>query len=297
MKLLVISNCQVQPLVTLLGGLSAFESVNGLPIHLMNTAHFTQPKKTFDDVLAADPRTTIISIPLGPEWGDLATSVLRQNYPNVLTINNLYFSGLHPDITYLAERNKRVASPLGEYHSKLILYAYLSGLSPTQCLALFSEVTFERAGYFDDFDKSSNKLLAKEHDVDIKFADHFLSQVREMPMLFTFNHPTAFCTYHWVKHIASYFDVPYPNDWFGFEENHLSSNVWWPIYPAIAAYHRCHFSGSLLFRSERQMGGRFLNLPEFVERSYTIYSEHRNAVGQSPQALRVLKEFSSILGQ
>lgn len=297
MKLLVISNCQVQPLVTSLGGLSAFESVNGLPIHLMNTAHFTQPKKTFDDVLAADPRTTIISIPLGPEWGDLATSALRKNYPNVLTINNLYFSGLHPDITYLAELNGRVASPLGEYHSKLVLYAYLSGLSLAQCLGLFSKATFERAGYFDTFGKSSNELIAREHDVDIKFGDHFLSRVREMPMLFTFNHPTAFCIFHWVKHIASYFSISYPNDWFGFEENQLSSNVWWPVYPAIAAYHRCHFSGSLLFRCERRMGGRFLDLPEFVKVSYSIYSKHHDAVGQSRQALRVIKEFSSNLGQ
>ncbi|TMV83355.1 hypothetical protein FGG78_22920 [Thioclava sp. BHET1] len=49
----------------------------------------------------ATPESTILSFNLSEKMGDLGTEALKLRFPGrIQTFTNLYFSGLHPDLTY-----------------------------------------------------------------------------------------------------------------------------------------------------------------------------------------------------
>lgn len=294
MNLVIIANCQVQPLQASLSALPVFDQVQGLAIHLKGTKFFDDGNERVKALLESEEDVLILTFHLGEEWDEYATSNLRQRFDKVFTISNLHFSGLHPDVTYLNEVGARFTSPIGDYHSKLILYAVTNGLSEQQCLELFTAKNFEQLGYFGEFERSKNILSEREQMVDLKFADKFFDLLTQHPALYTFNHPTAFIFHAWTVEICRQLNFDYANKDFSLESNFLANNTWYPVYPEVARHHGLKYPGNYLFKQPQHMGGKFMDFKEFIAQSYAAYSDKREALLNSRQMTAINQQLAAI---
>lgn len=114
MKVCVVANCQVTPIVKGLSALANVQKIAGLPIHLRGSPFFQKLQKRFR-TLAESHDVTVLSFLLGDRFGEYATIRLKKAVPRLFTVTNIYFAGLHPDITYVGGQGGRLQSPLGDY--------------------------------------------------------------------------------------------------------------------------------------------------------------------------------------
>lgn len=272
MNILVIANCHLQPICE---GLKSHPQVNNvlyIPIHLRNTSHFIQAIENINNsnldgftILQFEGMLEQI------EFGD----IIRKRANKIYSFTNIYFSGLHPDLTYIGGRGKRILSPLGDYHSKLCFISYLKGLTVSECAALFGETTYEKLDYFNEWKVSSDELLSRDSSLDVKFADEFLNLVKLEPSLYTVNHPMGSVFSRLLNLIFLKLDIEaieFPPQYY---PNFLATNAWWPVYPEIASYHRISYSTPLLFRAADGMGSKLYGLNEFIALSYKSYFDQQ----------------------
>jgi hypothetical protein len=292
MNLVIIANCQVQPLEKLLKMSPEVDSIISIPIHLIGNTLYENSVTAFNELIKRDSNALIISFPLSTDFKDFETNELRRRFTNVKTINNIFFTGLHPDITYLSDIGKRIPSPVGDYHSKIILYSYLQNYPLEKCLSYFCKTSYEQMGYFDEFESSRHELLMREQDVDIKFGEKYLSLVKKNHSMFTFNHPTSFIFHNWAKEISDFIGTSFYSPDPFMEQNYLSSNTWWPVYPEITDSLSCDYKGSYVFKQNDSCGGKFMTLEKMIELSYITYRENDNVLRSSRQAIAIIDKFN-----
>jgi hypothetical protein len=284
MKIIVIANCQVESIVKLLKTSIDVESVVGIPIHLYGSNYFEKAKQDYLNAINDPDYNLLTFIKNENLYKEFSLDVLRNKHPNLLTMTNIFFSGLHPDITYLGDRGGRIISPLGDYHSKIILKSFLLGLSVESCLDRFNELVYEEMGFFDEFEKSSLELLERDKNIDIAFGSIFMELVRHEPSLYTFNHPTGFVFQEYVDLIGKKIGINIKKFPFAMQPNPLSSSTWWPIYNEIAEKHCLKYRTPLLFKKPDSLGGGVIDLGEFIRQSYRIYANESPRLKQSRQA-------------
>lgn len=288
MNIVVIANCQVQPYHSMLSAISSVSKVVSVPIHLEGTSNFERAKAEMLKVLIEDPEALILTFQLGENFSDLATASLRASYGNVKTFTNIFFDGLHPDCTYLSGSVGRIQSPIGDYHSKIAIRCFFNNASIDECISSYGATSYERLRYFDQFQLSMTELIKRDSPLDIKLGGDLLNCIIDHPSFYTFNHPTSAIFSVAIQKIALSVGLVYPSHLHGYEQNFLSNNTWFPIYPQIAARHDLNYSGSYLFRAPTFLGGRFLDLNEFVSRSYEIYNKERLQLLESKQLKEIL---------
>lgn len=294
MKIGVIANCQAAPIARAIELVSSASTVLSLPVHLRGTAVFDKAHAEMSSLLS-DPAAVVFSFPLGEAQAELHTAMLRKRArARVITLTNIHFGGLHPDATYVGELDGRVASPLGDYHSRIAVAAFLAGLGSDACEALYSDETYERAGYFYEFEKAANELRARDRLVDVKLAEEFLGFVIARPSLYTLNHPVPW-VFQWIaEKLCGFIGLEsrgVPDEML---PNYLSGGAWWPIDDCIARFHKLGYQGCDRYRQPEARGGAFLTRQQFVRRCYGLYSERRAALAQSRQAKDALKRFKDV---
>ena len=225
--------------------------------------------------LAASKAEIVFTQMISERLGSVATSILRRQLgvSGVVTFTNIHFTGLHPDITYLGGMGQRLQSPLGDYHSKLVLFSYASQRSLKDCLALFTGPTYERIGYFTAFEQSAGELLARDVALDVRFAEAFITMARKVPTLYTINHPTGTVFLALANALASYAGLPFLPWEPAMFQNHLSINYIWPVYNEIAEHNQLAFRTPLVFVRKGQRDSRVATLREFVSGCYAAYAE------------------------
>lgn len=284
----IIGNCQVSTAYHLLATCSGLTVIDRLDINSLSSEGFKERQQAVI-AMAREGSGVIVSHRLGDNFGDIATSALSALNGNYFTTTNIYFSGLHPDIVYLGSfPNKRYVSALGDYHSRIIVFSYIQGVSEAECIARFTGATYEAAGYFDEFEKSAQELRRRDETVDIKFADQFLETVRNNPALYTVNHPIITTIYEQAKKICEFFGVTYdgyPDTYFG---NALSAATWWPIYPEIAEYHKLPYRTPPIFKTAQVKGNHYYSIERMVSECYRVYD------GVGREALRNCDQYGSI---
>ncbi len=221
-----------------------------------------------------DEARMILSINLSDRFGELATERLKERCgARLRSFTNLHFAGLHPDITYLGPMNRRVKGSLGDYHSKIVLFCFASGRNERDCLGLFNGAFYQKAGYFGMFETAAQSLRQRDEACDIGFAAAFLDMVREVPCLYSINHPTGDVLLALAKVLAAACGsaiAPFGASYF---QNHLAANCIWPIYDELAEHHGLRYRTPPYFVAARGAGRRALALAEFVASSYAAYGE------------------------
>ncbi|WBO60419.1 MULTISPECIES: WcbI family polysaccharide biosynthesis putative acetyltransferase [unclassified Acidocella] len=287
-RLALFANCQAWPLYLLLSSLTDLSEVYCLDINGYGSPEFRQAA---DKALAGSEDLTIVTHPLSDHFGEYATAQLRLNY-RVLTTTNIYFNGLHPDITYVGGFQQRVPSPMGDYHSKIVLASFLHSLSEDECLAKFTTETYQRAGFFDTYHTACEELLARDEGIDIKFASQFIDKIPRQPALFSMNHVSISLLRDQAKEIAAAIGAKWMDFPIEYLLNPMSSGPWWPIYPEIAERHNLSYRTPFAFKLSDQEP--LFSLEKFICQSYIGYRDF-SGLHESPTALDLKSNFSHLL--
>lgn len=275
MKIAIIANCQTQPLAKALSMLNNVDTVVTVPTHQYGTKHFDKPEEAFK-CLIQDTNTVVLSYNHGPKFHGYETRLLKQQIPQFYTLTNIYFSGLHPDIVYVGDQGGRIQSPLGDYHSKIILHSFLTGRSPSDCLARFHGNEYEQLGFYQEFRKAETELHDRDKGLDIPFAEKFISLLKETPCLYTVNHPTPIVFQEYVLVIAQHLGLKAWRHPIEVLPNYLSHSTWWPVYDEIAEAHGLKYRMPLTFKQPDVLGGKLMDLKQLIDRSYQIYEKTSN---------------------
>ena len=301
----VISNCQSLPLKHAISLYCKDVTFDYYGVHLLPpegreeavAAFVAEARRKYDIVLA---------IPLSPDFGLLSQDRVRETFSGQFfgMITNIYFAGLHPDLTYIGGLARRVEGPLGDYHSRLALLAYLKGLDVDQAIAAFCDETYQKMGYYDVYQASLNEISSREHEVDVPMAADLPALMRKDLCLFSVNHPTSMLFSHYAAKVARWLsdsDVATMSTWSGGPMglvNHLASSSIFPIYPELAARFGLEYPGSYAFKPPL-IGDDTVNpldLESFVEQSFVMFEEHgRELLATTHQGRDALVQFGHAL--
>ncbi|WP_207767873.1 WcbI family polysaccharide biosynthesis putative acetyltransferase, partial [Methylobacterium frigidaeris] len=104
---LVISNCQIQPIKHMMSMYSDDIVFDGFGVHLLphdNKDHINNLVSNIDKY------DVVLTVPLSDQYEEISSEKIG-NYvksTKLVRIANMYFSGLHPDLTYIGGLSKRV---------------------------------------------------------------------------------------------------------------------------------------------------------------------------------------------
>jgi SAM-dependent methyltransferase len=277
----IISNCQVQPLKHTLSLLCRDIRFEGFGVHVIRAEERAERIERFLES-ARREYEIVLSVPLSEAFGALALPRIRETFSGqfVATIPNFYFSGLHPDLTYLGDLGRRVSGPLTDYHSKIALCGYATDLSVDDCFAMYTDEVYRRLDYYGEFDRSSAELRRRDAELDVPFADELLKLLNKDLCFFSVNHPTSYLLGEYCAKLAGWLETsglttrtPWP--WGASSlQNHLAHDAIFPIYPEIAAACGLDYEGSYTFKPATTGDNvvNCLDLRGFIEAEYRSLS-------------------------
>ncbi|KQT57198.1 hypothetical protein ASG52_03820 [Methylobacterium sp. Leaf456] len=271
--LVVGTNCQV----AVLGGCLQFLAPDAevAAVEPANLAHFeASPEGLLDRAANAD---LTVGLPFeGGGFGALTPARLREAARLHVALPTIVFPAFHPDIVYIGHKDRNFGSPMGDYHSALIVYGFAQGFSADEIVSLFRAEVFSKVGYLDGWFGSRDSLLrlSREHGFDLDRL--FAGWMRRGCFMHTINHPKLFVLEDLARAALARAGIParaarcedvLPDP--------LSGSVW-PVYPEVAA--RYGVSGSTTFKPP--LGGfdflldaaRCLELRAMVEGSLAQYA-------------------------
>ncbi|WP_140887380.1 WcbI family polysaccharide biosynthesis putative acetyltransferase [Muricoccus nepalensis] len=260
-KILVIGNCQGPNLAC------AIAAMSDVSVFGVEAMYYTKAPDIFREAIAS--ADVIMTCVLADHFDEIATSRLRLISPKpVVTYSPLYFDGLLPDMTYWGHHADRAKSPVGEYHSKIVLQSFFKGLTEGNCLNRFRLEEYQALGYGERTKISLAELDKREADCDVKFTSFIADQFRKHLLFLTFNHPTTTLFLHVAQKLCRAAKISVnaiaQNSFY----NSLLQDTVWPIYSGIAQLNRLEFPVGQAFSKQ----GIIITLEEFVWRSYEIYT-------------------------
>lgn len=270
-RIALIGNCQVSALASVLRRSCSVDCRLVLDVNGRGDARFA------DHVLALHSKSDIdiaLSQPISAEFDDISSMRLRNHFQSsFMGMTNIYFDGLHPDLSYFGSFGSRVASPLGDYHSKIALASYVQGMSIEHCLSRFSGKIYEKLGYLSRFELSAAELIARDEANELKFAAEFIQITKHVPTMLSVNHPTLQTTVALARLIEERIGGRPSSLSPEVCESPLPGSPVWPIYPEIAEHLRLPYETPFYFYPFT-VSGRPLNLEDFVRASYSLYEQH-----------------------
>jgi hypothetical protein len=263
----VIGNCQTSVLAKNLNAICRDVRVSAFQVHLEN------PESAARLYNHLDMYDFVLSMPLSGYFKGLSSDELRQRERrNVEFITNIYFSGLQPDFTFIGRIGERHIGPLGNYHSKIVLGAFLVGLDQSETMRLFCGDVYSHLDYYSEFRLSKDKLQEIDQGNTVRFADEFFQLTFTDRTLLTFNHPSTVCFLRQSIAIAEQLrnhgvhtigEVPLDLSLYS---NELADGPALPIYPEIAQELSLPYASNYIFKTATSIeaASRFVDLEEYV---------------------------------
>ena len=183
------------------------------------------------------------------------------------------FAGFHPDNDYIINKNtnKPISGPLGHYQSMLIFWGWKNGFSITETERLFSSEMFEAVGYYDLYQSSHKALLDRFKSYPYPLEQAFLKWRSRGCFMHSVNHPKLYVLADLARIFLEKAGYKIPPDIETYVPDQFTNHGCWPVYPEIGE--RLSIEGSYSFKKAGKEPV-FLTLPEFIEQSFAVYSEH-----------------------
>lgn len=265
MKVLIVANCHARPLSVSCRALCPSVSFDSIEVNRL--------KDTDRDEVCAkiDAADIVLYYPISENWkiDFVRSSYITANAKVAYALTNVYFAGLHPDITLVGRGGARLQSPLGDYHSRTAIFCYLNGKSVEETVKLIGRGEFaETLGYFDIWQSSLSELERRSGLADISFYDEFVEILYERLPLYVINHPVNHVHFAAANKILNFLNLPsnkLPSDCV--PQFHLS-NVIYPVFSYISDQFKLPY-GVDVFKPPRT--DSFLSLTDFVRSSFETY--------------------------
>lgn len=274
LRIALVGNCQVDALRGIFDRSIDLAVTAIADVNMRGTPLFEENVRKIRDGTGFD---WVLSQPVSDDFGPISSTVLQKQFgARFKKFTNVYFSGLHPDLSYFGSFGRRFVSPLGDYHSKVALMCYAKGIGPDECLLMYRTQTYEALDYFSLYERSAQELMTRDVSNDIRFSDRFLEFGRSHLPLYTTNHPSSGCMLLLAKVLAEHLGAngnQFTHDIF---PSPLARSPIWPIYPEIRAAHGLQYSTDMYFYPGIETARRPMPIEQFVHESYEAY----DAVGR-----------------
>ena len=240
----------------------------------------------------------VFCLPLSEAYGAISTPKLHKSLAGVRVYKytNVYFSGLTPDLTYVGDFHSRCVGPLGDYHSKIAFYGYMSGMSPDETLALFRPDVMARMGFFAEYEASKTRLIGLDAHSDVGITDLIFPAVQDELLFLANNHPTTRIFFDYARRMAAclkaqgltrvrdlaWSPLAYPNM--------LAFDAVFPVYPEVASVHGLGYGGCEYYKAPGS--------PVLFDRRELVFGEFAafEAYGRDRlEALPVWQEISQLM--
>lgn len=270
----VVSNCTHAPIRNYLSATGFFSIVDSVAI-------FNVPKVKLDETAeVAKGYDYVFSLVLYDDWGPFGTNVLRQEIPDkIVTIATPFFNGLHPDLIHIKIDGRRVASPIGDYHSGLIYWGYMTGVSLRDLREMYEDAYLPPVFQAESVWSSALESIAQRDAHAEISTSHIYDEIcRRKAAMLTFNHPSIdiiaelckpFCEMSVGRKVDERIDH-------GAVFNPLTTDVTVPVSPAAARLYQLPYRTLPQFKcglqSERPR--QYISFEEFAQLSYDFYSQH-----------------------
>jgi hypothetical protein len=256
MRILIIGNCQVVDVANCMRQLvpdAVVEAAFLFRLKQAEIAELAQQIEKWDVVLTQ---------PMRRADHPLNTPKLQKR-TRVHVFPTITFSGFHPD--FLTGIPHRAAA--GNYHSAIVMAAFLLGLSAKQTTRLFNAFVYETLGYFGTYAVAREFLLSRAAKLGYRLDAEFSSWEASGVFMHSLNHPSKDVMASLARCVAAQAGLASPDAALPAAEPDApgSSGVICPVYPEIAQ--RLGVPGSTrIHRPDRT-----LTLDEFVLESYESY--------------------------
>lgn len=213
----------------------------------------------------------VVSQPLSSFYGPLSTSSIRTSTNNFVLIHNIYFRGYHPDCVYIGPMGKRIKSPVGDYHSKIIYDCWQSNKSASEAASYIHNYPHDII--HNTYKESLSELIEREKNIDVPISEIIADYNVGWDMFFTFNHPKIKLLKIYLNRILDFigldiefFDITDP----------LSKHTKWPIYNSVAEALRLPKESLHLknFIAPLASGGHSYDILSFCQTCYTSYNKN-----------------------
>ena len=205
------------------------------------------------------------------EIAALAPHVRALRWPQVV------FPAFHPDIVLVWQDGKQLEVGRHVYHSAIVLWAFLNGLSAASVVKLFDQQVFQRLGYLDQWAPAVEALKRQFDACGLDFQRHYRPVKRAGVFMHSHDHAKIVSILHVARQVAEKVggvDPPYVETAAQILDDALMYDAIWPVYPEIAS--RYGLVGSYAWRLKNIF---YTSLESYVERAYADYAE----VGSTPE--------------
>jgi len=225
-------------------------------------------------------------------FGELNTDHVKSLFPEkTISIPNIYYRDFHPDACYIGPNAARVTSPIGDYHSAVVLDSFLRGHSEQECAARFNRDEFARLGLLPEAVNSLAVLEQRDKGLDVPVAP-IIRRYQDMKTVFmyTINHPKAMLMKDVAEAALRLAGIKVQDYDPGLAYDNLMFGPLLAVHPFLSQslgfdvnFQRWKLSGA-----DGQF--HFLGLQEFIAASYKIYlaADRDTLVLQSPDALKTV---------
>lgn len=261
-RILVSSNCQTGGLHAALTAMLPRDSLDELPWS------GTQTQEVLD--LVGDADVWVTSVPR-----ETAQSILGKagSTARIIAVPEVWFTGFHPDQTPILRHNgAELHGAVGPYHSKIVIWSWLHGLTPAQTMEHFTPRVFAGLGYLEAWQPAVDILRMIFEPTDLSMRDWLLPLSRNGVFMLTNNHPRVEAVIQTARLVAAQLGAEETRLRYPWElvipDGLLATSYVWPVYPGIAD--SLDLPGAYVWRLG---SGEFIDLAEFIDRSFESYRD------------------------
>lgn len=270
-----VGNCQANMLAALCHAMQNEREVRSWE---MTPRFFSKLEKTrFDDEMWAGVQC-IWAHP-NERWHTWLLNQPEHFQARVRPLPTIDTPGFHPDCAYVNAKGKSIDSPIGAYHSVLVLWGFLQGLSPQDTRSLFNAQVFNHLGYFDLHASGINHLVNKGRHCEMPMHRWLAAWQEEGVWMHTINHPKPHVLAQVALHCLAQLGIAGVAEARDVVDDDLARSPCWPVYPEVAQALGLRTSGSYAFKcghrpADQGRGVQYMGLDAFIHASYAIYARH-----------------------
>jgi hypothetical protein len=274
LKIAVVGNCQALAWARCMEAVTREVSATGMELsRMIRSANWQEAE--FLPVLS---NNDVVFIHPHPYMGELTETKNKHMRSKIRIIPPIAFSAFHPDLVYIAKPGGIFSGgPLGDYNSSLALYGWMSGMSVSQTVQLFTDEVYQKLGFYDYWDSSKDALLKIGKDSGLPLDILFDSWTRQGCFMHSINHPKQFVIADLARAILNQLGISTIPGAEQFIHDHFSDGPVWPVYPEVGR--RLGIEGNYLFKMPLGVGDGgnpvMLDLEEFVGGCHRAFSHYR----------------------
>lgn len=219
----VIGNCQVQGFSSSISAMLPAANVYAINIGLKKEIQEIQPHIESSEIIFIQPNSV----------NELNKYKINANTKIVL-FPNVTFSAFHPDIAYFMHNGAVVQSPIGAYHSSLILYGWKNNWSAEETRSLFCSKIYQHLGFFSHLEPAREALRKEGDACEIPIHDWVERWLQRGCFMYSINHPKLFVLADIAEAAlkkTGFNVVRYAAE---FVYDNLQNTTVWPVYTEIA---------------------------------------------------------------